>query len=151
MRPVLLTAGGRNEDGVVLEDTAVPGVKNGASTGEIWCPIEEPLAAEMARWDRAPGPYIRQADGSVYGKRLFEKHFAAIRAKVPELTGTTFHGLRATRVIELRQRGATTLQIQDQVGMSPQMIERYCRFADKKANVKAAVVALAQHRKLAGL
>ena len=37
---------------------------------------------------------------------------------VPELAGTTFHGLRGTRVVELRQRGATTTQIQDQVGMS---------------------------------
>jgi hypothetical protein len=34
------------------------------------------------------------------------------------------------------------MQIQDQVGMSLEMIERYCRFADKKANGKAAVVAL---------
>jgi integrase len=81
-------------------------------------------------------------------KRLFEKHFAAVRDEIPELAGATFHGLRATRVIELRQRGATTsLQIQDQVGMSLQMIERYCRFADKKANGKAAVVALAERRK----
>ncbi len=54
-------------------------------------------------------------------------------------------------MIELRQRGATTLQIQDQVGMSPAMIERYCRFADKKAKGKAAVVALAERRKNAGL
>jgi len=52
------------------------------------------------------------------------------------------HGLRGTRVVELRQRGATTTQIQDQVGMSLPMIERYCRFADKKANGKAAVIAL---------
>jgi hypothetical protein len=54
-------------------------------------------------------------------------------------------------VVELRQRGATTLQIQDQVGMSPKMIDRYCRFADKKANGKAAVLALAERRKNAGL
>jgi hypothetical protein len=50
-------------------------------------------------------------------------------------------------VVELRQRGATTLQIQDQVGMSPKSIERYCRFADRKANGKAAVIALAERRK----
>jgi hypothetical protein len=49
------------------------------------------------------------------------------------------------------QRCATTLQIQDQVGMSPKMIDRYCRFADKKANGKAAVIALAERRKNAGL
>lgn len=125
--------------------------KNGRATGEIWCPIEDPLAAEMATWERAPGPYVRQANGRAYNKRLFEEHFSAARSTIPELAGVTFHGLRATRVIELRQRGATTLQIQDQVGMSLKMIERYCRFADKKANGKAAVVALAERRRGTGL
>ena len=70
---------------------------------------------------------------------------------MPELAGATFHGLRATRVVELRQRGCTTTQIQDQVGMSLRMIERYCRFADKKANGKAAVLSLAERRKNTGL
>jgi len=54
-------------------------------------------------------------------------------------------------LIELRLRGATTFQIEDQVGMSPQMIERYCRFADRKASAKASVVALAERRKNAKL
>lgn len=125
--------------------------KTGNKTGEIWCPIEDALAAEMATWERAPGPYVRQADGSAYNKRLFEMHFRSIRENTPKLAGVTFHGLRGTRVIELRQRGATTLQIQDQVGMSVQMIERYCRFADKKANGKAAVASLAEHRRNAKL
>jgi hypothetical protein len=97
---------------------------------EVWCPIDEALAAEMATWERMPGAYLRQNQ---------------------ELAGTTFHGLRGTRVVELRQRGATTMQIQDQVGMSLRMIERYCRFADKKANGKAAVLSLAERRKNSGL
>ncbi|MGB6800222.1 MAG: hypothetical protein WBE48_27530 [Xanthobacteraceae bacterium] len=105
----------------------------------------------MATWERLPGPYVRQSNGRVYGKDLLNDHFVEARDKIPELAGATFHGLRATRVIELRQRGATTLQIQDQVGMSPGMIERYCRFADKKANGKAAVIALAERRKNSGL
>ena len=77
--------------------------KNGRRIGEIWCPIEEPLAAEMATWERAPGPYVRQANGKAYTKQLFEVHFSAARAAIPELAGVTFHGLRATRVIELRR------------------------------------------------
>ncbi len=125
--------------------------KTGGKIGDIWCPIEEPLGAEMATWERLPGPYIRRADGRVYSKGLFDAHFVEARDKIAELAGVTFHGLRATRVIELRQLGATTLQIQDQVGMSPAMIERYCRFADRKANGKAAVVALAERRKNSGL
>ena len=35
--------------------------------------------------------------------------------------------------------------------MSLKMIGRYCRFADKKANGKAAVVALAERRKNSGM
>ena len=125
--------------------------KNGRKIGDIWCPIEEPLAAEMATWERQPGPYLRQNHGKRYGKELLHKHFLEAREAIPELAEATFHGLRATRVVELRQRGATTLQIQDQVGMSPKMIDRYCRFADKKANGKAAVIALAERRKNTGL
>ena len=125
--------------------------KTGQKIGDIWCPIEEPLAAEMATWERMPGPYLRQNHGKLYGKALLHKHFLEARERIPELADATFHGLRATRVVELRQRGATTLQIQDQVGMSPKMIDRYCRFADKKANGKAAVIALAERRKNAGL
>ena len=118
---------------------------------EIWCPIDERLAAEMATWERRPGPYLQQKYGKRYSRELLDDHFREARDKIPELAGTTLHGLRGTRVIELRNRGATTTQIQDQVGMSLAMIERYCRFADKKANGKAAVIALAERRKNTGL
>jgi hypothetical protein len=64
------------------------------------------------------------------------------RETIPELAGTTFHGLRATRVVELRRLGMPPTQIGDMVGMSVPMIERYCRFADAKANSEAAVVAM---------
>jgi integrase len=134
---------------------------------EVWCPIEDRLAAEMATWIRTGsemsenqvnrsssqpldtrfevssiGPYLHQHWGKVYSRKLLTKQFADAVAKIPELAGVTFHGLRGTRVVELRQRGASSTQIQDQVGMSLAMIERYCRFADKKANGKAALIAL---------
>ena len=109
---------------------------------EVWCPIEDRLAAEMATWPRQLGPYLQQHWGKVYSRKLLDSQFRDARDGIPELAGVTFHGLRGTRVVELRQRGATTTQIQDQVGMSLEMIERYCRFADKKANGKASVVAL---------
>lgn len=109
---------------------------------EVWCPIDPELAAEMATWEKRLGPYLQQHWGKVYSRKLLDAQFNAARSGIPELAGVTFHGLRGTRVVELRQRGATTTQIQDQVGMSLPMIERYCRFADKKANGKAAVIAL---------
>lgn len=117
---------------------------------EIWCPIDDALAAEMKTWERVPGPYLRHSRGS-YRRPILDKHFAEQRDKIPELAGCTLHGLRGTRVIELRMAGLTPLQIQDQVGMSLAMIERYCRFADKKISGKASVVSLKEHRKNSGL
>lgn len=115
--------------------------KTGKKIGEIWCPIDPPLAAEMATWERRPGPFVPMV------KKTFEDNFARQRDQVPELEGATFHGLRGTRVVELRERGHNTLEISAQVGMSAPMIERYCRFADKKRLGQAAVLNLAQARK----
>jgi hypothetical protein len=41
--------------------------------------------------------------------------------------------------VRLRRAGATVPQISDMVGMSEQMVKRYCRFADQKQNAIAAV------------
>lgn len=114
---------------------------------EVWCPIEPELAAEMAKWDRAPGPYLRQESGKPYSRKLLDRHFAEQRDKTPALAGVTLHGLRSTRVVELKRRGSTTSQIEAQVGMSLAMIDRYSRFADKKADGKAAVVSLEERRR----
>jgi hypothetical protein len=118
---------------------------------EVWCPIDDALAAEMATWERVPGPYVRQANGRPYNRKRLDVHFSQQRALVAELAGATLHGLRSTRLIELRQLGLTTTQIQDQIGMSLAMIERYCRFADKKASGKASIITLAERRKNSGL
>lgn len=109
---------------------------------EVWCPIDDRLAAEMATWGRELGPYLKQAWGKVYGRKLLTKQFADAAAKIPELAGVTFHGLRSARVVELARKGATLTQIQDQVGMSAHMVERYRRFSDKKADGQAAVIAM---------
>ena len=155
---LLRYTGQRGSDVVRLGETSIDDggfrltqKKNGKKTGEIWCPIEAELAAEMATWERRPGPYLQQAHGKRYSRKFLDNHFAAARAQILQLDGVTLHGLRATRGVELRQRGSTELQIQDQVGMSLKMIGRYCRFADKKANGKAAVVALAERRKNSGM
>ena len=107
---------------------------------------KDPHSPEFWAIPRAPGPYLRQSHGKVYSRKLLDKQFNEARARIPELAGATFHGLRGTRVVELRRAGLTPLQIQDQVGMSIAMIERYCRYADKKLSGKASVVALAERR-----
>lgn len=109
---------------------------------EVWCPIVPELAAELARWERVPGPFVRQENGRPFARRLLDGHFKAQRDQHELLKGTTLHGLRSTAVVRLRREGLSPLQIEDIVGMSPAMIRRYCRFADKKASGKAALLHL---------
>lgn len=113
--------------------------KNGR---QVYCPIVDELAAEMAGWEKRPGPFLLQDDGRPYTRKRLSIHFADAREAHPVLAGTTLHGLRATAVIRLRRQGLSTAQIQDIIGMSMAMIERYSRFADRKANGKAALVHL---------
>ncbi|MET0925675.1 MAG: hypothetical protein ABWY47_21260, partial [Xanthobacteraceae bacterium] len=53
--------------------------------------------------------------------------------------GLVLHGLRATAVVRLRRAGASTGQIADMVGMSEQMVSRYCRFSKQREGALAAV------------
>jgi predicted transcriptional regulator len=62
------------------------------------------------------------------------------------LDGAVWHGLRANAVIKLRQASYSVLQISDMVGMSPAMVERYCRYADRKAGGQAVLLQLRERR-----
>jgi integrase len=112
-----------------------------------WCPILPELAAEMATWERRPGPFLLRSDGKPFTRQLLDNHFNRTREELPELAGATLHGLRATAIIRLRREGLSPLQIQDIVGLSLPMIQRYCRFADKRANGEAVLVHLEQVRR----
>lgn len=113
---------------------------------EIWCPIVPELAAEMAKWERRPGPFLLQDSGKPFTRKLFSKHFATAREEIPALAGVTLHGLRCTAVIRLRREGLSVAQISDITGMSLAMIERYSRFADRKTSGQAALVSLSRTR-----
>jgi integrase len=113
---------------------------------EVWCPIVPELASEMAAWEKLPGPFLRQSDGRPYSRKLLSEHFAEARANIQALAGATIHGLRSTAVVRLRRAGLTTAQIQDVIGMSLAMIERYSRFADRKASGQAAVIKLSERK-----
>jgi integrase len=114
---------------------------------EPWCPILPELAAEIATWEKRPGPFVIQPNGKPLSWKHFWKFFDAARANIPELTGTTLHGLRANAVINLRQLGLSAGQISDAIGMSLQMVERYCRFADRKAGGQAVLLKLQERSK----
>jgi hypothetical protein len=90
--------------------------------------------------------FLLQEEGSApghrYTRKLFSKHFAEARDKIPALAGVTLHGLRCTAVIRLRRAGLSSGQIGDIVGMSLATIEKYCRFADRKTSGQAALLTL---------
>jgi integrase len=109
---------------------------------EVWCPIVPELAAEIATWEKRPGPFLLQASGRPYTRKRFWQHFDKARGDIPELADVTLHGLRCTAVIRLRRAGLSVGQIGDIVGMSLATIERYCRFADRKTSGQAALVQL---------
>lgn len=108
-----------------------------------WCPIFPELEAEMAAWEKRPGPYLIQESGKGAGKPFSTnqlwKELDKARVRHPELEGAVWHGLRANAVIRLRQANYTGQQISDMVGMSIEMIERYCRHADRKAGGQAVL------------
>ncbi len=41
----------------------------------VWCPILPELAAEIATWERKPGPYLLQDHGKPFTRKLLSKHF----------------------------------------------------------------------------
>ena len=67
---------------------------------EAWCPIVPELAAEMAKWEKRPGPV--PAPGSRQtrhaGSALANTSTSYAR-RPPAFSGATLHGLRATAVI----------------------------------------------------
>jgi len=111
-----------------------------------WCPIVPELEAEMATWEKRPGPFLLQDNSKPFTTNSFWKAFDEIRSAHTELDGAVWHGLRANAVIRLRQLGYSALQISDSIGMSVQMVERYCRYADRKAGGKAMLLQMKEQK-----
>jgi DNA-binding CsgD family transcriptional regulator len=89
-----------------------------------------------------PAARRRRWSGKPFTRKEFARQFAEARDAIPELSGLTLHGLRATAVINLRRAGLSYAQIGDIVGMSAKMVEHYCRNADMRSNSRAALTHL---------
>lgn len=114
---------------------------------EVWVPITSPLRAAMATWQRRPGPYLTRPDGRPWGGKMVYSAWVYERDHNPELAGLkeaglVLHGLRATACVRLRRSGASVPFIADMVGMSVEMVARYCRFSVQRENAVAAVIHL---------
>lgn len=114
---------------------------------QIWVPVTSPLATAMEGWERRPGPWLRNHLDLPYQRKQLTDAWAYERDTNPKLrplrdAGLVMHGLRGTACVRLKRAGANELQISDMVGMSPKMVERYCRFSIQKENAMAAIVYL---------
>lgn len=120
-----------------------------------WCPIVSELKAEMATWEKRPGPFLTQESGKGAGKPFTTnqlwKELDKLRAAHPELEGVVWHGLRANATISLRQAGITALQISDMVGMSVETVELYCRHADRKTGGQNVLRLLEERNRAKGV
>lgn len=143
-----MSTGQRGSDVVRLGPTDVDdggfSLKQQKTGRDVWCPILPELAAEMATWERRPGPFLLQPNGKPFTRGRFSMLFKEQREKIPEIKDCTLHGLRATAVIHLRRGGLAVPQIGDITGMSLATIAHYCRFADRKISGKAALVSLTE-------
>jgi integrase len=111
---------------------------------EIWVPFTQPMIEAIGTWERSPGFILRKRDGKPWTRVELSNQWLHARDKQPALAplktaGLVIHGLRGTAVVRLRRGGASIPQICDMIGMSPEMVKRYCRHSDQRKNALAAV------------
>lgn len=112
---------------------------------QLWIPITCELAAVMATWERQPGFILRRPTGIPWTRKALSWAWECERKSKPALAavaGMVLHGLRATACVRLLRAGANTRQIADMVGMSEEIVGRYCRFSVQRENASAAVLHL---------
>lgn len=106
-------------------------------------PLTADQMAEITSWGvRDLDFFITTMTGKRCTERYLNKLWNAWRdtdeAKpIRDLT-MTIHGLRATKISDLRLAGTEDGAIADELGMSVKMVARYLRFADKVASARAS-------------
>ena len=110
---------------------------------QLWIPMTQELMAAVETWERRPAPFLLKPTGEPWGRRenltMAWDHERGRNAKLAPCADMVLHGLRATACVRLKRAGANELQISDMVGLSVQMVKRYCRFSVQKENAMAAV------------
>jgi hypothetical protein len=114
---------------------------------ELWVPMTQALQTAMATWERRPGFILLRATGAPWTRADLSKAWERERQNNESLAslraaGLVMHGLRATACVRLSRSGASTRQIADMVGMSEDMVGRYCRLSSQRENASAAIVHL---------
>ena len=108
----------------------------------LWVPFTQALIAKIETWERRPGFILVRPDGTPFVGGMLTKAWYWERLRKPSLEPLRhlhLHGLRATAVVRLRRANVSIPQICDVVGMSQQMVARYCRLSDQRENALAAM------------
>lgn len=143
----------------------------------LWIPLTDELQDAMASWERTPGPFITAPDGRPWTRNAMATAFTRACKSIDALSplrlppenrdpndtkqylelqegdnagndgGLVLHGLRGTACVRLRRAGLEEGMIASLVGMSVEMVQRYCRQSNQKANAHAAVDLLEARRR----
>ena len=117
---------------------------------ELWLPLHQDLKEEMRGWEvTPPWTFVQDAKGWPYSTDRFREAWTRLMATPAgriRTEGYTFHGIRASSVVALREVGCGDRDIESITGMSPAMITRYSRFADQRQLAKAAILRLERNR-----
>jgi len=133
-----------------LEDGGIKVVQQ--KTGkELWIPLHAALKEQMRGWEVGPPwTFVQNAKGEPYSTDRFRAAWTQLMISTPagriRQEGHTFHGIRASSVVSLREVGCGDRDIESITGMSPAMITRYSRFADQRRLAKAAIHRLERNR-----
>jgi integrase len=99
-------------------------------------PLTKEQMTEILSWGVEPmDRFIKSTRGRAYTATHLNSRWnrwrASVEAKPIEGMKMTLHGLRAHKIFDLSSHGLSDRAISDEVGISPQMVNRYLRFADK--------------------
>ena len=112
---------------------------------QLWIPLTTELGEALTSWERQPGFILRKPTGQPWTRTQLSDAWTKERDTNPalaSLAGCTLHGLRSTAIVRLRRAGVSTGLISSLVGLSENMVNRYCRFAVQRDNAIAAVIQL---------
>lgn len=124
----------------------------------VWIPIMDELASAMASWERSPGPFLRHPKGRPWKRGELSRSWTDERGGNPALAplrienlqlepgvdpgkdkGLVLHGCRGFSCVRFHRKGLNDEQIGNLVGMSPDVVKTYTRFAAQKDNAIAAL------------
>ncbi len=121
-------------------------VKQQKTGRQLWVPFSDEFQAAIAGWERTAGFVLLSSKGKPWGREWLSNAWLDEREANPELAehkrlGLVLHGLRGAFVLRMRRANVDKQLIAAAAGMSPAMVDRYCRLAEQRDDAIAAIEA----------